>query len=169
MLVSIYRIRTLERNYPNPAVISQCSFTVLTKTMLIISCRMFSRCHDSEDYNRTHCKTFSCVRQLTRLVVLVLSRGHCDCYTHSMYILILISAEPLILTHRTQFKNHWLSGLSARLAVGMHRIYMAVAILSSSAFYPWRLFCRKTSLIGQLVIVIARRSRFATYSFFIIF
>ena len=106
MLVSIYRIRTLEKNYPNPAEISQCSITVLTKTMLIITCRMFSRCHDSEDCNRTYCETFSCVRQLTRLVVLVLISGHCVCYTNSVCIPILISAEPLILTHRTQFKNH---------------------------------------------------------------
>ena len=106
MLVPIYRIRTLEKNYPNPAEISQCSITVLTKTMLIITCRMFSRCHDSEDCNRTLCETFSCVRQLTSLIVLVLSRGHCDCYTHSVYILILISSEPLILIHRTHFKNH---------------------------------------------------------------
>ena len=32
---------------------------------------MFSRCNDCEDCNRTHCETFSCVRQLTSLVVLV--------------------------------------------------------------------------------------------------
>ena len=61
---------------------------------------MFSRCSDSEDCNRTLCETFRCVRQLTRLVVLVLSRGHCDCYTHNVCILKL-SAEPLTLTHRT--------------------------------------------------------------------
>ena len=67
---------------------------------------MFSRCNDSEDCNRTHSETFSCVRQLTSLVVLVLSRGHCDCYAHSVCILILIFSEPLILTHRTHFKNH---------------------------------------------------------------
>ena len=102
----MYRIRTLERNYPNHAVISQYSITALTKTTLIITCRMFSRCNDSEDCNRTLRETFSCLRQLTRLVVLVLSRVHCDCYTSSVCILIQISAEPLILTHRTQFKNY---------------------------------------------------------------
>ena len=104
----MYRIRRLERNYPNPAVILQCSMTALTKTMLIIICRMFSGCNDSEDCHRTLSETFSCARQLTRLVVLVLSRGHCDCYTHSVFILTLIFAEHLILTHRTQFKNHCL-------------------------------------------------------------
>ena len=101
VLVSIYRIRTLGKNYPNPAVTSQCSNTALTKTMLIITCHMFSRCHDSEDCNRTLCETFSSVRQLKHLVVLVLSRGPCYCYTHNVCILILIFAEPLILTHQT--------------------------------------------------------------------
>ena len=42
-------------------------------------------------------------------------------------------------------------------------ITLAVAILPLMAFYPWRIFCDKTSLIGQLVIVIAHRSSFATY------
>ena len=106
MLVLTYRVRTLERNYPNAAVISQYPITTLSKTMLIITCRMLSRCHNSEDCNRTLCETFSCVRQLTRLVVLVLSGGHCYCYTHNVCILIVTSAEPLILTHRTQFKKH---------------------------------------------------------------
>ena len=95
------QIRTLERNYPNPAVISQCSITALTKTILIITSRMFSRCNDSEDCNSTHCKTFGCVRQLMRSVVLESSRGYCDRYTHSVCILIPISAETLVLTHRT--------------------------------------------------------------------
>ena len=79
--------------------------------MLIITCRMFSRSNDSEHCNRTLRETFSCVRQLTSLVVLVLSRGHCDCYTHSVCILILIFAEPLILTHRTQLRTTGLERL----------------------------------------------------------
>ena len=83
--------------------ISLCSITALTKPMLIITGdNMFSCCSGSEDCNRTLCKTFSCVCQLAHLVVLVLSRGHCDCFTQ----LILISTEPLTLTHQTQFENH---------------------------------------------------------------
>ena len=51
---------------------------------------MFSPCNDSEDCNFTLCETFSCVHQLTSLVVLVSSREHCDCYTHNVCILNIL-------------------------------------------------------------------------------
>ena len=41
--------------------------------------------------DRTHCETFSCVRQLTPLVVLALSRGHYIRYADDT---VLISTSP---------------------------------------------------------------------------
>ena len=134
MLVSIYRIRTLERNYPNSAVSSQCSITVLTKTMLIITCRMFSRCNNSEDFNCTLCETFSCVNQLTSLVVLLLSylsRRHCKCYTNSVCILspvaLQLRAPPKVSARAPAHRSYHFRGVKLKSCIKKihHNLYIS--------------------------------------------